>query len=433
MKSIRAIWRRFVRAAVLAVCVSFFVGTASCGCNESSRGSVDAGPEASVYRDARTDGTQDTSLLPDAAEVDATWPPVGVSHDFCNQPFFKLPIDGESENSYSVEMWGDGVIYQKRDLGADQQRRMYLFDLSECVEYLVLGEGNQMSYGHVYDDSVVVPLCKQCTRDPFRGSDLFGIDARDWQFYQMTDDTFGYTNPRFNGRYIVSQQYETLDPSPPPMDLILWDTLTDERVELASSGSSPGYYAISDRYAVWSAYMGLPGSVGKDVAYRDLQTGETVVIPESLDRYQYAVDVWGKHIIWAGSDSYVNVPFHLMLYDIDTGEATSLVEGDGIPCFGTIHENLVAWTTLKYQDPEDSSVRGSDIEMYDIESGTFRRITTQPSNLGHIRVFHPYLLIIDVLNIDRNRNDWYIANLVELGVTDSEGNLLSGPPVLDPP
>jgi hypothetical protein len=54
--------------------------------------------------------------------------------------------------------------------------------------------------------------------------------------------------------------------------------------------------------------------------------------------------------------------------------------------------------------------------------------------MGVGKMAFPYLIVGHWLAISQASNvDYYIANLVELGVTDSAGNLLPGDPVLDPP
>ena len=76
----------------------------------------------------------------------------------------------------------------------------------------------------------------------------------------------------------------------------------------------------------------------------------------------------------------------------------------------------------------------ADVEIYDLRNGTHRRVSTRESNLTPMAMFFPYLVMSDVLELEQPiQNDYYVANLVTLGIADEQGNLLPGEGVLEPP
>jgi hypothetical protein len=218
-----------------------------------------------------------------------------------------------------------------------------------------------------------------------------------------------------------------------PAKLMLWDMQTDQKRELAPAGSKPGYFDISDRYVTWSAYTTDPQSTGKDVFFYDLETHSATHIDYTYERYQYDVSISGPWMTWYSSDVWVTPPYHLYLYNVETDERIALAENDRTGCYGTVHQNLVAWTTGKYREDQDPGIRPADIEVYDIDTGISRRVTTRPSMLRQVQVFFPYLIIVDVLGQERNMDDYYVAHLVRLGITDAQGHVIAGEGVLEPP
>jgi hypothetical protein len=75
----------------------------------------------------------------------------------------------------------------------------------------------------------------------------------------------------------------------------------------------------------------------------------------------------------------------------------------------------------------------ADLEVYDIDTGAYRRITTSPGGLRAVRFFSPWLLASDKLGPNAVGDDWHMLNLERLGVVDETGHVIEGPPVLDPP
>lgn len=99
---------------------------------------------------------------------------------------------------------------------------------------------------------------------------------------------------------------------------------------------------------------------------------------------------------------------------------------------GAIHENLVAWQTTRYMsDVQHMGEVDSDTVFYDISSGVKRRVTTRESRLRVHHVYHPYLLF--GRSFGSGRSEYYVANMVQLGVVDATGHVIEGDGVLEPP
>ena len=136
---------------------------------------------------------------------------------------------------------------------------------------------------------------------------------------------------------------------------------------------------------------------------------------------------------WHGSVEVNSPPYELALHNIDTGEQITLAQNEYAVVNASMHGNLVVWTTGMHR-PEPGQVEDpADIQIYDIDNGISRRVTTEPSMLRSVQVYHPYLVLADVLGLELHMDDYYVANLVELGITDDQGNLIAGNGVLEPP
>ena len=138
-------------------------------------------------------------------------------------------------------------------------------------------------------------------------------------------------------------------------------------------------------------------------------------------------------MIYAGNYFPSQMPFRVGLYNIPEKRHIALSpEENAIPSIA-LHENLAAWTTMiysgiNYQGPVD-------IEIYDIKQETRRRITKTSGRLRANFLFFPYLVMLDARYYTGNdlQNDFYVANLVKLGIADEEGNLLPGDGVIEQP
>ncbi|MFH2010161.1 MAG: hypothetical protein ABI333_26420 [bacterium] len=253
-----------------------------------------------------------------------------------------------------------------------------------------------------------------------------------WQEFQLSDDPQCERSTRTNDRYIVFNKNVDNNTNG-DRELKLLDLENGSEVVLASAVRQVGsYFDIGERYVVWSGYATEPGSVGRDIYFYDLETEVTDRVPFSMEHYTYFVHTSGDRLAYMATADYTTPPFFLVLHDMTTGDHTVIADNDyGIP-EPHIHGNLMAWHTTKYTG--GTVVPPVDVELYDIETGVHRRLTTRESNLSPAALHFPYLLLGDLLELSTEmQKDWYVANLVELGVTDTQGNLIPGGAVLEPP
>jgi hypothetical protein len=417
----RAAWtRNLVVLACLAACGS------ACRCAEPPA-AKDAGPDASdgalpdarqpdARPDARADARTDARVLPDATQ-----------HFFCDEPFFKLPIDGMTERTVGVAMQGHRVAWTKR-LASDPDKisDIHLLDLSTCIEWQVTSgfragrlhlNGNDLVWDDLRDG--YQPWCGEIYRH-----DL-SLQATE----RLTETTQCEIEPKSNGRHIAYRRMETDIDAP---SLRLLDRQTGIDIELSPDWTNIESFDLNDRYVVWVAYTQDPLSVGRDVFFHDLAAGETHHLDATYQRYQYWVFLWEDWITIRGNDAHLSGPKHLSLYNLKESTLSSIIEGDYALSAGWIAEGLIVYNTSLYTGT--SLLNPSDIELYEITSGGSRRLTTEESNLRVQQLEPPYHLFIHRLFLpDRFQNDYYIANLETLGVLDASGMLLPGDPVIDPP
>jgi hypothetical protein len=398
----------------------------SCRCEEPRAG-ADAGPDASdralpdarlqdARPDARTDARTDAQVLPDATQ-----------HYFCDEPFFKLPIDGMTERTNGIAMHGRSIVWSKsKDPGHTLAGEVHLLDLETCVE-TQLTSGALTAFVHIHGDSVVWDD-RRDGWDPWC-SELYRRDLNTHTEERLTQTIECELEPKTNGRHVAYRRTLTITDAP---SLRLLDRQTGIDIELSPDWTNIESFDLNDRYVVWVAYTQDPLSVGRDVFYHDLVAGETHHIDATYQRYQYWVFLWEDWVTIRGNDAHLSGPKHLALYSLVTNEERTIIEDDFSVGSGPIQDGKVLFSTSMYSG--STQLFPSDIEIYSLANDTYRRLTTSDGMIAPAAISPPYLLMIRFLGLpDRFQNDYYIANLETLGVLDASGMLQPGDPVIDPP
>jgi hypothetical protein len=407
------------------VLAAVLVGLVGCtadapGHDAGDGGGVDAG-----------DGALPDVTVPDAwidgRVPDGQVPPDVVQYDFCDEPYFKLPIDGQTEYTSNVAIQGGRVAISKRPANELMSQSIYVLDLESCLSKQIT-QGFRTNFVSIMGDEVVWDDFKDyeygvnCT-------DLYRHDLTTAVTEPVTQTPYCETDARTNGRHIVFQQLDTLID---PRSLHVLDRQTDLDLELAPVGTSINSYDLNDRYVVWAGYTGEATSIGRDVFWHDLASGETNHIDATYPRYQEWVFVWEDWVTIRGTDAYQTGPSYLEVYRLSTQETIPIVADDSAVSAGWIQGGLVFYNTSAYTGT--ANLNPSDIEVFSVDSLTTRRLTTTDSNLRVTAVALPFLVIIHRLFLtDRFQNDYYLANLEALGVLDASGVLIPGDPVIIPP
>ncbi|MDY0003233.1 MAG: hypothetical protein RBU30_18175 [Polyangia bacterium] len=413
----RATDQLLLPAAFLAT----LLGGLSC---EDQPGKTDHDAESGVAQDSTP--PPDVKIPADAGSPDAGEPPVGVPYEYCSLPFFKLHIGGPDEEVAGLGLWDGRLVYSRgpKDRPAWD---VYLLSLTDCLEYKLTGQARATTT-YIRGDEVFWSDNRAYQTQPeYHCKDIYRYDLSSWTEEQLTDDPLCEWSPQTNGRFLVFERSSTQDAASPHA-LLLWDRQEGTTIQLSAPGTNPGYHDITDRYLAWSGYTDLAGSLGKDVFYLDLVTGEETHVPNSASYYCYDVYLWGEYLSYLCSEYWVQWPWHLFLHHIPTGEELHLEGGEeptrGV-MGGAIHEHLIVFNTTRY------GLGGTTAVLYDIETGVQRRLTSMPSYLVATKVFYPWVVFI--LDLGSYVFEYYIANLEALEVVDATGHLTPGDPVIDPP
>lgn len=398
------------------------VAAVICRCEHSASsadGDSDAASEASVPPEAGLpDAGLDGQVLPDATQ-----------HDFCGEALFKLPIDGQTEATYGLDIWDEHVIWAKENTSSGTpQSDIYLLNLSTCVES-VLTNGAEAFGPSIHNEDIYWYDISDSPNDYC--SELYHYSLGTGEASRLTTTAGCEQLTASVGRYLA-YSYQATVTEPP--SLRLWDLMSGSDIEVSPSWTNiqADYFKASDNNLVWVAYTQDPLSIGRDVFYRDLWAGETHHIDASYDDHQYFPFIWQEWITWQDMAGYVQYPSAITLYNLVTQERIQIVSDDHAAIVAPIRDGLVAYNTSRYsgtnlQDP-------SDLEVYEVETGLTRRITAFAGNFRVLSIDPPFMLLTVVLHLPDNRkNDYYIANLEALGVIDSQGSLIPGGPVITPP
>ena len=414
--------RTILAAAALAAAV---------GCHEKAdsdkdagdAASPDAGPPDAVVNDAAVDARLDAS--PDAS-TDASV----IQHYFCNEPFFKLPIDGQTEATHSIEIDRGRVLWTRNGSGSTYSAgEMFLLDLETCIERQ-LTQGSKAGRAHLVGNHLVWDDRKD--EDGQWCTDLYHMDLSTGITDRMTQTPGCELDPRTNGRFVAYSWVDTLDGPPTvPPTLRLLDMDTGDDIELWRGSVSS--FDLDERYVVWPGYGPDPQSVGRDIYVHDLESGETSHLDFTYERYQWWVFIWQGWVTIRGTDNGLYDPLNfLQLYHLETQELRTILVDDYATSAAWIKDGLLAYNTSQYS--VQPALNPSDLEVYEIDTAESRRITQTESNLRAFGVSSPFILILkELFNPNSYMNDFYIANLEALGVLDASGILIPGDPVIDPP
>lgn len=400
------------------------------GCEETTAGSDDAGVDGQVLADAAMDAAPPV----DASATDAGQKPEGVQFDYCDQPFFKLHIGGEDEGVWGFSLSGSRLSYNLSPSGGQLIFDLYVFELDTCFEYQ-LTEGARGTSAWIHGNEVLWSEDRDARTDPndYHCKDIYRYDLAAWREDQLTDHPYCEWNPRTNGRHIAFER-STETGGDAPRENLLWDREEGTVIRYAEPGAQAAHYDLSSRWLAWSGYTQLATSVGKDVFVRDLQTGLDAHLQTSTGYYCYGVQLDGDYLTFACSEYWLSHPFHLFLRHLPTGEELHLdgAEQDtGWITHGPIDSGIVAWSTTKRIENPDLIAKVSEVELYDIETGIYRRLTTAPSMMRIVDIQVPWVTFGRYLSPDVI--EYYVGHLGRLGVLDADGRLIEGGGVLDPP
>lgn len=350
---------------------------------------------------------------------------VGVVHDKCDLDLFQLPIGGRHEVVFGIDLWGGTLAYGKGAFG-ELRRDLYYFDVESCTEYRLsvgLGVAGVSLRGHevAYNDN----LGRRTTNDQ-HCKDIYMLDLRSTHETQVTKHPHCEWNPVSNGRYLVYQR--SVRPSASSgRELLLLDRSSQESIQLVGAPGRAAYFDIGAHHVVWSGYTPLTSSIGRDVFYYDLNSRQEVHIKSTSKYYCYDVQIWGDYITYSCSEYWLQPPYHLKLYHIPTGAVRPLTgEFDLLSASGraAIHRNLVVWSSAEYRQLSRRASSESNLVILDIVTDVERRITVLEQGLTAVNMFFPYVLLSR--RSGRRLVDYFLLNLVKLGVVDRDGRLLAG-------
>ncbi len=148
----------------------------------------------------------------------------------------------------------------------------------------------------------------------------------------------------------------------------------------------------------------------------------------------------GDLAAWMETDDPEAGPFDMVVYRLDTGEREVVAEDIALP--GVLprlelSRDLVLYRTGEYMTQEDLE-RGPvwDLVVYDVRTGLRRRLTRAPMYISTPESgFRAPWLGFKVTDAEERFDcgGMYLAHLEQLGVVDSQGRLLEGGPVFEPP
>jgi len=409
-------------AVVVGLCAAGMGLGIACG-DAASGGEQDGGLDADVSVD---DARPTVDARPGA---DAR--PEGIPYDFCSLPFMKLPIDGQGgEMTVGIHLDSHYVVYLTRPAPYERPMEVRMMDLETCLEYQLTNGSEALMVWNAGDHVYYTDTPREPYTELVRH--IYHYDVGTWTERQITNGQFGEIDVRGTEDYLLFKRFDNYDTLPAPKSLILHILATGEERALAPSWASAGYYDVDGHRAVYAGFTDDPQSEGRDVFMHDILQNETHHIDTTYAGNQSWAIIDGNHIAYTVTDRYGAGEGSLMLYHIPTAEEELVSGPEPAGGWAAMDGTLLAYNTNRYQAVPTGFP--SDIELFDIDSGVKRRVTAAPSNLRAFYMSFPYLLMIDWLLLeDRTINDYYVAHLVRLGITDEQGHVLPGDGIILPP
>lgn len=360
--------------------------------------------------------------------------PFGVSqYDYCNLPFFRLPIDGQNQTTWGMDMHGNRLAYAVSRKDDHEWVEVHSFDIGTCKDHLLTRCASarepaiwgNLIFWHDFRNDL--------DAQDYPCAEVYNYDVAAWQEQRLATQGDCAYQPKTNGRYIAYRTYSRTSPYPDcggyyylpcePEPLMLRDTITGDEIQVSSILSDTRgapVYDLGELYMAWTSDASGPS---RGVHYFDIENRTYGYVEPPPATAAIRVRVWGDYLTyvtwWGGG---------LQLYNMSTGEEWET----GGRSYYTIGDYLVAWYTTRYSFTFEKYP--GDVEMFDIRSLVYRRLTTRASNLTPWIIQFPYLLVFDKMVPETyHTSNWYVADLVKLGITDADGNLLPGDPVIEPP
>ncbi len=410
-----------IKPAAACLITAMLLFHPGCGCSEKSEAETDAAIDAHI-----TDAGD-----ADIADADASpsLPDGETQHTFCDEPFFKLPIHGPTQETYHLTMWKEEIVYSVTEPNTTK-RDIYLMDLSTCIEKRISYSGRGTGAA-VDDEKIIWRDSRNASDDPYHCDDFFKYDFSVGQEERITNNPECKGGVTLYGDWLAYRQAESTTSE--RTNLILTKYGSGEEKIIVPGTWLPISPVLSERYLVFGAQSIDSTSMGRDAYYYDLVEETLNRVTETSDIFCNQLQSSGDWFMYAGSYYSMQMPFRVGLYNIPEKRHIALSpDEDAIPSIA-LHEKLAAWTTMIYSGIHYAGP--VDIEMYDIKQETRRRLTKESGGLGAIAMFFPYLVMADAKIYTGNilQNDFYVANLVKLGITDEDGNLLPGEGVIEPP
>jgi len=358
------------------------------------------------------------------------WPPPGRDYDFCDQVFFKLPLDMWDQGSTgSVRLHGGRLVYYAWDASLSAApSNIYYFDLEACRQYEVAWQYPQdASIALVWGNKLAAKWSLPCADSP---NYFFLVDLDTWDLEQITTDAtdVGSGAAAYNGRYLAADKaWELPDGGYRRLTRVV-DLETAQEQVVAEQRRYPDYMWATDDYFAWIEF-GDRG-YGRWAVWYDPDAGEKHVIEETVEEYQEYVYAWGNKIVGHWGEIYQIGPYHVWVYDVATGDFQEVAIEQGIP-FPEIWRNVLVMRTTKYAaDPHTGYP--VDIVLKDLETGVERRITREAGYVFLPGGFDPPWLVIGVYGGWPHHTYWML-NVYEAGLIDADGHVIPGDPVIDPP
>jgi hypothetical protein len=402
----------------------FLVGFAACqepggghpDGGEAGIDAADAGVDAGDAGDARMDARTDAAPLPDATQ-----------HDFCGEAFFKLPIDGHTRSTYGFSIAASRVAWASAP-GVSVSADVSFIEFSTCLERQIT-QGGTGGNPNVSDDQSILYRVKPEDTASFC-FDLVRYDVVAGTFEPLTATPACETYPEQEGHYLA---YRSMPDLYSGAALRLRDLWLDLDVEIFPSDACVAGFDLGAKYLAWTSYTQEATSVGQDVFYYDLATAEITHVGATYEEHQEGLQAWDDWITWKARETEEGPPPNrLLLFHIPTGQATALAEDDWAATYGPIRDGLVAWNTARYTG--EAHADPSDLEMLDLETWVERRITTEATPYRVVGLAPPFMLLREAVpGGDRFQHNYYVANLVALGIIDAQGRLIPGDGVIEPP
>jgi len=314
-----------------------------------------------------------------------------------------VQITTDPNHQLNPDIYGDIIVWTDNRNGNSD---IYMYDLSTDQETQITTDTASQSGPSIYGNKIV------WTDNRNGNSDIYMYDLSTDQETQITTDTASQSGPSIYGNKIVWTDFrnDNFDPNAFYLiitynyDIYLYDLSTNQETQITTSGRTQDNPHI---YGDKITFQSGGGEGDSYILMYDLSTNQETQISEGEISWKVSSPfIYGNKIVWQTNrfDNIFNIDYDwdIDMYDLSTGQYTRITTDLPTQTAPAIYGDKIVWQDLRNDN--------SDIYMYDLSTGIETLITPNTANQHSPAIYDNKIVWVD----NRNGNDDIYMTIIDI-------------------